>query len=285
MQVNKVFVIGGGGLMGSGIVQCCIESGLTTTSNDIKEEFVLRGIKGITERLDRKVSKGTLTAARKEEILSLLRKSTDLADAKDADVVIEVVFEDMKLKKDIFSRLDTICPPHTVFASNSSSLPITEMAAATKRPDKVIGMHFIQPVPVMPLVNVIRGLLTSDETFAITVDLAHRLGKECLEWKDGPGHGLQLALMAYYNESAKVLDEGRGSKEDIDTCFKVGVGMPMGPISTLDFMGMDTVLHILRTLHEAYGGSQFHPSPLLVKMVSAGLYGNKAGRGFYTYKQ
>lgn len=284
MEVKKVFVIGGGGLMGSGIVQCCIESGYATTLNDIKDEFVQRGVKGITERIDRKVSKGALTPQKRDEILGRIKTSTDLADAKDVDMVIEVVFEDMKLKKDIFGRLDGICPPQTIFASNSSSLPITEMAAATKRPDRVIGMHFIQPVPVMPLVNAIRGLLTSDETFGTTVKVANSLGKNVLEWKDGPGHGLQLALMAYYNETAKVLDEGRGTREDIDKCFKVGVGMPMGPVSTLDFMGMDTVLHILRTLHEAYGGAQFHPSQLLVKMVSAGLYGNKSGRGFYTYK-
>lgn len=270
--------------MGSGIVQCCIEHGFTTTANDIKDEFVQRGVNGITQRMEGKVAKGKITEDRKNEILGNLKTSTDLTDAKDADVVVEVVFEDMDLKRDIFTRLDEICPSHTIFASNSSSLPITEMAGFTKRPDKVMGMHFLQPVPVMPLVNAIRGLLTSDETNTVIEKLARDIGKEVIQWQDGPGHGLQLSPMAYYNEAAKVLSEGRGTKEDIDKCFKVGLGMPMGPITTLDFMGMDTVLHILHILHEAYGGSQYHPSQLIVQMVKAGLYGNKAGRGFYTYQ-
>ncbi|MBT4512550.1 MAG: 3-hydroxybutyryl-CoA dehydrogenase [Chloroflexi bacterium] len=284
MDVKNIFVIGGGGLMGSGIVQCCIEHGFTTTANDIRDEFVQRGVGGITQRMEGKVAKGKITEEKKTEILGNLKTSTDLADAKDADVVVEVVFEDMALKRDIFTRLDEICPPHTIFASNSSSLPITEMAGFTKRPDKVMGMHFLQPVPVMPLVNAIRGLLTSDETNAAIEKLARDIGKEVIQWQDGPGHGLQLSPMAYYNEAAKVLSEGRGPKEDIDKCFKVGLGMPMGPITTLDFMGMDTVLHILHILHEAYGGSQYHPSQLIVQMAKAGLYGNKAGRGFYTYQ-
>lgn len=284
MDIKNIFVIGGGGLMGSGIVQCCIEHGFNTTANDIKDEFVQRGVSGITQRMEGKVTKGKITEDKKNEILGNLKTSTDLADAKDADVVIEVIFEDLGLKKDVFSRLDEICPQNTIFASNSSSLPITEMAGFTKRPDRFMGMHFLQPVPVMPLVNGIRGLLTSDETCAVIEKLAKDMGKEVVNWKDGPGHGLQLSPMAYYNESAKVLSEGRGTKEDIDKCFKVGLGMPMGPVTTLDFMGMDTVLHILHILHEAYGGSQYHPSQLIVQMVKAGLYGNKAGRGFYTYQ-
>ena len=270
--------------MGNGIVQCCIEAGYDTTVNDIKEEFVQRGVGGITQRLEKKVAKGKLEAARKDEILARISTSTDLADAANADLVIEVVFEDMSLKKDIFQRLDGICPPHTIFASNSSSLPITEMAGFTKRPDKVIGMHFLQPVPVMPLTNVIRGLLTSDETSRTIENLAQKMGKEAIQWKDGPGHGLQLSPMVYYNEAAKVLAEERGTREDIDKCFKVGMGMPMGPITTLDFMGMDTVLHILHILYEAYGGTQYHPSQLIVQMVKAGLFGNKSGRGFYSYQ-
>ncbi|MFO8009591.1 MAG: 3-hydroxyacyl-CoA dehydrogenase NAD-binding domain-containing protein [Dehalococcoidia bacterium] len=284
MEVSKIFVIGGGGLMGSGIVQCCIEAGYDTVLNDIKEDFVKRGVDGITQRLERKVSKGKLSEREKSQILGRLRTSTDLADARDADMAIEVVFEDIGLKKEIFSRLDEICPQHTVFTSNSSSLPITEMAGFTNRPDRFMGMHFLQPVPVMPLVNAIRGLLTSGETDEIIVKLAGDMGKEVIHWQDGPGHGLQLSPMAYYNEAAKVLAEGRGSREDIDKCFKVAMGMPMGPITTLDFMGMDTVLHILEILHEAYGGSQYHPSQQIVQMVKAGLYGNKSGRGFYDYR-
>ncbi len=283
MGIRNIFVIGGGGLMGNGIVQCCLEAGFVTTAHDIKDEFVQRGVSGITQRLEKNVTKGKLTVEKKDEILGNLKTSTDLANASDADVVIEVVFEDMAIKKTIFQQLDEICPAHTIFASNSSSLPITEMAGFTKRPDKVIGMHFLQPVPVMPLTNVIRGLLTSDETSEVIEGLARSLGKEPLRWKDGPGHGLQISPMAYYNETAKVLSEERGTKEDIDKCFKVGMGMPMGPVTTLDFMGMDTVLHILNILYEAYGGSQHHPSQLIVQMVKAGLYGNKAGRGFYTY--
>ena len=239
MDIKNIFVIGGGGLMGNGIVQCCIEAGFIATVNDIKDEFVQRGVGGITERMEKKVSKGKLTPEKKDEILARLKTSTDLADASDADIVIEVVFEDMNLKRDIFQRLDGICPPHTIFASNSSSLPITEMAGFTKRPDKVIGMHFLQPVPVMPLTNVIRGLLTSDETNEVIEGLARSMGKQPLQWKDGPGHGLQVSPMAYYNETAKVLSEERGTKEDIDKCFKIGMGMPMGPVTTLDFMGMD----------------------------------------------
>ncbi|MDY6910815.1 MAG: 3-hydroxyacyl-CoA dehydrogenase NAD-binding domain-containing protein [Chloroflexota bacterium] len=284
MDVKSIFVIGGGGLMGNGIVQCSIEAGFVTTVNDIKDEFVQRGVAGITKRLERKVSKGKLTEEQKNTALGNMKTSTDLADAKDADVVIEAVFEDMELKQSVFSRLDEICPPDTIFASNSSSLPITEMAGFTKRPDKVIGMHFLQPPPVMPLTNVIRGLLTSDDTSDTIEQLAKALGKEVVQWKDGPGHGLQLAAMAYYNETARVLAEGRGTKEDIDKCFKLSLGMPMGPVTTLDFMGMDTVLHILHTLHEAYGGFQYHPAQIIVQMVKAGLYGNKTGRGFYDYR-
>jgi len=283
MEVKNIFVIGGGGLMGNGIVQCGLEAGYTTTAHDIKDEFVERGVSGITQRFEKKVAKGKLTAEQKDEMLARLKTSTDLSNAKDADLVIEVVFEDMALKKTIFQQLDEICPPHTIFASNSSSLPITEMAGFTKRPDKVIGMHFLQPVPVMPLTNVMRGLLTSDETNSIIEGVARSMRKEPLQWKDGPGHGLQLSPMTYYNEAAKVLSEERGTKEDIDKCFKIGMGMPMGPVTTLDFMGMDTVQHILDILYEAYGGSQYHPSQLIVQMVKAGLFGNKSGRGFYTY--
>ncbi|PIU57448.1 MAG: 3-hydroxybutyryl-CoA dehydrogenase [Chloroflexi bacterium CG07_land_8_20_14_0_80_51_10] len=284
MEVKNIFVVGAGGLMGSGIAQVCIEAGFNVTANDIKEEFVQRGVSGIEKRLDRKIEKGQLTPEKKTEILARLKPSTDLADAKDANVVIEAVFEDMELKKQVFARLDEVCPQHTIMASNSSSLPITELAGATKRPDRVMGMHFIQPVPVMPLVDTIRGLLTSDDTYNTIEKLAKDLGKHVVEWKDGPGHGLQLSGMAYYNETAHVLYEERGTKEDIDKCFKVGLGMAMGPVTTLDFMGLDTTLHILRVLDEAYGGTQFRPCQLLVQMVSAGLYGSKTGRGFYTYK-
>ena len=283
MEVKSIFVVGAGGLMGSGIVQVAIEAGFDVIANDVKNEFVQRGLGGVEKRLERKVSKGQLTEGKKQEIMARAKPSTDLADAQNVDVVIEAVFEDMDIKKQVFARLDEICAPHTILASNSSSLPITEMAGATKRPDRVMGMHFLQPVPVMRVVDLIRGLLTSDETYKTIEKLSRDLGKEVIDWRDGPGHGLQLSAMAYYNEAAQVLFEGRGTKEDIDKCFKVGLGMAMGPITTLDFTGMDTVVHIMEILDKAYGGTQFHPCPLLVEMVSAGLYGNKSGRGFYSY--
>jgi 3-hydroxybutyryl-CoA dehydrogenase len=283
MKINRVMVIGAG-QMGSGIAQVCAQAGYEVVLNDLKEEFLERGLNGITKNLSRSVEKGRMTEDEKETVLRHLTKSTDLHDAKEVDMVIEAAVENMEIKTKIFSQLDEIAPEHAILASNTSSLPITEIAAATKRPEKVIGMHFMNPVPVMKLVEIIRGLATTDEVYQAVEDMTKSLTKVPVEVEDFPGFVSNRILMPMINEAIFTLYEGVASKEAIDEVMKLGMNHPMGPLTLADFIGLDTCLYIMETLHEGFGDDKYRPCPLLRKYVKAGWLGRKTGRGFYSYE-
>ncbi|MDR0138976.1 3-hydroxybutyryl-CoA dehydrogenase [Metabacillus idriensis] len=283
MSIQNVMVIGAG-QMGSGIAQVCAMAGYKVYLNDLKEEFVQKGFASIDKNLQRQVEKEKMTAEQKQEILSRLTASTDLQDAAQTDLVIEAAVENMKIKSDIFAKLDEITPEHTILATNTSSLPITEIAAATKRPEKVIGMHFMNPVPVMKLVEIIRGLATSDEVYQAIEDMTKTLKKVPVEVNDFPGFVSNRILMPMINEAIYTLYEGVAEKEAIDEVMKLGMNHPMGPLTLADFIGLDTCLYIMETLHEGFGDDKYRPCPLLRKYVKAGWLGRKTGRGFYSYE-
>lgn len=282
MNVQAIMVIGAG-QMGSGIAQVAAQAGFRVYLNDIKQEFVDRGLATITKNLSRNVEKGSLSEEEKQAVLSRLVLSTDLADAKDVDFVVEAVTENMAVKAQIFSKLDEVCPPHTILASNTSSLPITEIAAVTKRPEKVIGMHFMNPVPVMKLVEIIRGLQTADEVYQLTEDLSKQMKKVPVSVNDFPGFVSNRVLMPMINEAIYCVYEGVATPEAIDEVMKLGMNHPMGPLTLADFIGLDTCLYIMEVLHEGFGDSKYRPCPLLRKYVKAGWLGKKSGRGFYVY--
>ncbi|MGD7049551.1 3-hydroxybutyryl-CoA dehydrogenase [Rossellomorea marisflavi] len=282
MSIQKVMVIGAG-QMGSGIAQVCAQAGYDVTLNDLKGEFVERGLSSIGKNLARAVEKGRMSADEKDLVTGRLRSSTDLQDAKGVDLVIEAAVENMDIKKTIFAQLDEIAPEHTILATNTSSLPITEIAAATNRPQQVIGMHFMNPVPVMKLVEIIRGLATTDEVYASIEDMTNKLHKTPVEVEDFPGFVANRILMPMINEAVYTLYEGVASKEDIDSVMKLGMNHPMGPLTLADFIGLDTCLYIMETLHEGFGDDKYRPCPLLRKYVKAGWLGRKTGRGFYEY--
>ncbi|MCM3597395.1 3-hydroxybutyryl-CoA dehydrogenase [Metabacillus idriensis] len=283
MSIQNVMVIGAG-QMGSGIAQVCAMAGYKVYLNDLKEEFVQKGFAAINKNLQRQVDKEKMTAEQKQEILSRLTASTDLQDAAQTDLVIEAAVENMKIKSDIFAKLDEITPEQTILATNTSSLPITEIAAATKRPEKVIGMHFMNPVPVMKLVEIIRGLATSDEVYQAIEDMTKTLKKVPVEVNDFPGFVSNRILMPMINEAIYTLYEGVAEKEAIDEVMKLGMNHPMGPLTLADFIGLDTCLYIMETLHEGFGDDKYRPCPLLRKYVKAGWLGRKTGRGFYSYE-
>ncbi|EKN64885.1 3-hydroxybutyryl-CoA dehydrogenase [Neobacillus bataviensis LMG 21833] len=282
MQVSNVMVIGAG-QMGSGIAQVCAQAGYKVLLNDLKPEFVERGLAGINKNLSRNVDKGRMTEEQKQEVLARLTASTDLNDASGVDLVIEAAVENMEIKAKIFAQLDEIAPAHAILASNTSSLPITEIAAATKRPEKVIGMHFMNPVPVMKLVEIIRGLATADEVYQVIEDMTKTLSKVPVEVNDYPGFVSNRVLMPMINEAIFTLYEGVATKEAIDDVMKLGMNHPMGPLTLADFIGLDTCLYIMETLHDGFGDDKYRPCPLLRKYVKAGWLGKKTGRGFYTY--
>lgn len=269
--------------MGSGIAQVCAQAGYDVTLNDLKGEFVERGLSSIGKNLARAVEKGRMSADEKDQVTGRLSSSTDLQDAKGVDLVIEAAVENMDIKKTIFAQLDEIAPEHTILATNTSSLPITEIAAATNRPQQVIGMHFMNPVPVMKLVEIIRGLATTDEVYASIEDMTNKLHKTPVEVEDFPGFVANRILMPMINEAVYTLYEGVASKEDIDSVMKLGMNHPMGPLTLADFIGLDTCLYIMETLHEGFGDDKYRPCPLLRKYVKAGWLGRKTGRGFYEY--
>ncbi|WP_019243242.1 MULTISPECIES: 3-hydroxybutyryl-CoA dehydrogenase [Bacillus] len=284
MLIQKVMVIGAG-QMGSGIAQVFAMSGYQVYLHDLKEELVARGISGIEKNLSRQVAKGKLLEEQKEAALTAITPSIDLQNASNVDLVIEAAIENMEIKSKLFSDLDRIAEKHTILATNTSALPITEIAAVTSRPEQVIGMHFMNPVPVMKLVEVIRGLATSDEVYQTIEDLSKSLGKIPVEVNDFPGFVSNRILMPMINEAIYTLYEGVASKEAIDDVMKLGMNHPMGPLTLADFIGLDTCLYIMETLHQGFGDDKYRPCPLLRKYVKAGWLGKKSGKGFFTYEQ
>jgi 3-hydroxybutyryl-CoA dehydrogenase len=282
MSINHILVVGAG-QMGAGIAQVGLQAGFQITLSDVSEAALAKGKAGIEKGLSKLVEKGKLDAAAKDAALRKLFTATSILDVKDVDAAIEAVTENEDLKKKIFKDLDQVVKPGGLLASNTSSIPITRIGASTKRPEKVIGMHFMNPVPIMKLVELIRGVATSDETYAVTKAMAEKMGKTTVVSKDFPGFIVNRILIPMLNEACFVLAEGIASAEDIDTAMKLGTNVPMGPLTLADFIGLDTVLYIAEVLHKGLGDSKYRPAPLLRQYVEAGWLGKKSGRGFYKY--
>lgn len=283
MEIKTVGVVGAG-QMGNGIAQVAAMIGLKVIMSDIKNEFVVRGLGIINKILQRSVDKAKMTSEEMDEVLGRITTTVDLKDMADADFVVEAAIEHEPIKFQIFEDLEKTCASHVILATNTSSIPIGRIAARTKRPDKVVGMHFMNPVPVMKLVEVIRGLATSDETFKTTWDLAEKFGKTPVEANDYPGFIANRVLMPMINEAVYCLYHGVGTREDIDTVMKLGMNHPMGPLALADLIGLDTCLAIMDTLSDGFKDSKYRPCPLLRKYVEGGWLGKKTGRGFYEYE-
>jgi len=280
--MEQIVVIGAG-TMGNGIAHTAAASGFEVTLIDVAEVILERGMATIGKNLQRGVDKGKMSAEQKAEILGRIRSTSDVNAAAGADVVIEAIVENVAAKTQLFTKLDALTKPECILASNTSSISITKIAAATRRPDKVIGMHFMNPVPVMTLIEVIRGIATSDETYARVAALSKQMGKTSIEVNDYPGFISNRVLMPMINEAIFALFEGVATAESIDGVMKLGMNHPMGPLTLADFIGLDVCLAILRVLEEGFGDPKYRPCPLLVKMVDAGWLGRKSGRGFYDY--
>ncbi|TVY11760.1 3-hydroxybutyryl-CoA dehydrogenase [Paenibacillus cremeus] len=282
-DLPQTLMVIGAGQMGSGIAQVAAASGITVLLHDVSASSIQKGLAAITKQLSRSVDKGKLTEERKAEILSRIQPAEQLEQAAQAELVIEAVTEQLELKASLLRRLEEICPPQVIFASNTSSLPITELAAVTGRPSRVIGMHFMNPVPVMPLVEVIRGLETSQDVFEAVRALAMHMGKTPVEVNDFPGFVSNRILMPMINEAVYTVYEGVATAEAVDQVMKLGMNHPMGPLELADFIGLDTCLSIMDILYEGFKDPKYRPCPLLRKYVKAGRLGRKTGQGFYRY--
>ena len=282
MTVKKIGVIGAG-TMGHGIALVCAKAGFEVVLHDVKDEYVKKGLSSIEKFLEKSIEKGKMTAEEKKTILSHIKGTTRLEDFKDADVIVEAIIEDVKTKKEVFSKLDQLCKKEAIFASNTSTIPITDLASSTKRPEQFIGMHFMNPVPLIKLVEVIRGLRTSNETALLIKQLAEKLEKTPIEVNDGPGFISNRVLFAMINEAMFCVLDGTGTVESIDSIMKLGMNHPMGPLELADLIGLDVCLGIMTVLYEGFNDSKYRPCLLLKKMVQAGYLGRKTGKGFYTY--
>jgi 3-hydroxybutyryl-CoA dehydrogenase len=283
-NIRTVAVLGGG-LMGSGIAQVCAASGYATTVREVSDELCGRARGAILRSFDRAIEKGKATGADKEAALKLIRFTTSLDDLANADIVIEAVVEDLAVKSQMFSELDALCGPNAIFASNTSSLTVGEIAAATSRADRFVGMHFFNPVPAMKLVEVVRAIATSPETVERSLAFVQSLGKEPINTRDNSGFVVNLLLVPYMIDAIRALEAGVASIADIDKGMMLGAGYPMGPFTLLDFVGLDTTYRIAEIMYDEYRESRYAPPPLLKRMVIAGMYGKKSGRGFYDYSK
>ena len=282
MNMEKIGVLGCG-LMGAGIAQVCAQSGFETVVREIDQKFIDKGFDIIEKSVQRAVERGKLPEEEKDSMWKRLKGTLEIEDLKDCDLIIEAVVENLELKNEMFSRLDKICPKKTILASNTSSLTIMAMAASTNRPDRFCGLHFFNPVPVMQLVEVVKTIATSQETADICFEFCRRIGKKPILAKDNSGFIVNRLLIPYLLDAMKVLEEGLASTEDIDTGMKLGLNHPMGPLTLLDFVGLDTTYSIANIMFEEFREKRFAPPPLLRKMVLAGYYGRKSGKGIYDY--
>ena len=283
-KIKKVGVVGCG-IMGGGIAQTCIVAGYTTVVREVNQQFLDKGMNAVRSNLAKAVERGKMTEAQKSEALARLTGTVRFEDFKDCDLVIEAAIENIEEKRKVFSALDGICPAHAILASNTSSLCITEMAAATKRPDRVVGIHFFNPVPAMKLAEVVRGIASSDESVGVARDFVASLGKTVVMAKDTPGFIVNRLLVPYLLDAVRVLESGVGTKEEIDQGMVLGCGHPMGPLTLIDLLGLDTTYYIAQAMYQEFGETRFAPPVLLKRMVLAGRLGRKTGRGFYDYTQ
>jgi 3-hydroxybutyryl-CoA dehydrogenase len=282
MEIKTVAVVGCG-LMGSGIVEVAARAGFATLVREVDDDLLQKGLGRIRKSLDRAVEKGKLEADERDATLGRIRGTTSLDDLAAADLVIEAIVENLEAKQELFSRLDEICPEHTILASNTSSLTVTEMAAATQRPDRFVGLHFFNPVPVMRLVEVVRTIATGEDAYRSALAFTESLGKEPIEAKDASGFIVNRLLVPYMLDAIRALEQGLGSIEDLDKGMVLGTGHPMGPFTLGDFVGLDTLFRIAEIMYEEYAEPRFAPPPLLRRMITLGYHGRKSGRGFYDY--
>ncbi len=282
MEIRNVAVVGGG-LMGSGIAEVCAKSGYDTVVREVGDDLVDKALGRMRNSMDRAVAKGKLDGGERDAAVARIRGTTALEDLRDADLVIEAIVESLDAKKELFSTLDGLCGPGTIFASNTSSLTVTEMAAATDRPDRFLGLHFFNPVPVMKLVEVVRTIATSDEAYRTAFDFVGSLGKQAIEAKDASGFIVNRLLVPYMLDAIRALEQGLGTIEDIDRGMVLGTGYPMGPFTLADFVGIDTLFRIAEIMYQEYAETRFAPPPLLRRMVTLGYFGRKSGRGFYDH--
>jgi len=283
MQIKKVGVVGCG-LMGSGIVQVCAQSGYQVVVSEANDELLNKGLKSINNFLTKSIEKGKISQQDKDATLSRMKGTTNLNDFSDCDLVIEAVTENMDLKKKVFIELDKICPQHAILSSNTSALSIIEMAAVTRRLEKVLGLHFMNPVPIMPLLEIVQTISTSDETLETSKEFGKSLGKTIVIAKDTPGFIVNRLHVSFTLNAIRILEAGIATKEDIDTSIKLGLNHPMGPITLADFLGIDTLFYIACDMYDKLKDPQYAPPILLQKMIAAGWYGRKSGKGFYEYK-